>query len=505
MSPDVALSVLLIVSSACYFLLGTRFVASKRVPVGVPFFLVGLWVMAGALELLTSTAAFFVGSALIPIIFAVLLPLVMWLIYDQQIMDFSPLAHGTVFQNMQDPAVIVDNECCVIGLNHTAESLLAIDESAALHMPLAQILGDDAPEVFAALDTEKPQKMMTATGRFLHVQVSPIATSGKYARGGRLIMFRDVSDVESDQAEIRDSEQLMRTLIDHTVNGIIRFRWVSEVGGAKELRSIFANAAAAQFLGKSIDSLIGSTADEVVRIATSGMEKNAVDDVLVQFDKAVSEGTSLDAEVHNRSIGIGRCLRMICKPVGDDITATFVDITDSKARERKMESMATLDSLTNVLNRRGFERDAARRLSSSGDDATGALLFIDLNDFKQINDQYGHEVGDQILMVAAERLRKSLRSCDIIGRPGGDEFVALVPDVTAEIVDKLARRLTSRLEEPYVIGLMKLQCAASIGLAMYPEHADTLTGLLREADRAMYRAKARSRGPGGDNLLEKAM
>jgi diguanylate cyclase (GGDEF)-like protein len=108
-------------------------------------------------------------------------------------------------------------------------------------------------------------------------------------------------------------------------------------------------------------------------------------------------------------------------------------------------------------------------------------------------------------MVAAERLRESLRSCDIIGRPGGDEFVALVPDVTAKIVDKLARRLTSRLEEPYVIGLMKLRCAASIGLAMYPEHADTLTGLLREADRAMYRAKARSRDTGGDNLLEKAM
>jgi diguanylate cyclase (GGDEF)-like protein len=173
-----------------------------------------------------------------------------------------------------------------------------------------------------------------------------------------------------------------------------------------------------------------------------------------------------------------------------------------------MESIATSDPLTGVLNRRGFERDAAQRLTQSEDDATGALLFIDLNDFKNINDQFGHEVGDQLLKVAAARLKKSLRSCDIIGRPGGDEFVALVPDVDSQVADKLAKRLTSSLEEPYNIGRQTLVCKASIGLSLYPKNANTLTGLLREADQAMYRAKARCRGVaniGGEDLLEKAM
>ena len=173
-----------------------------------------------------------------------------------------------------------------------------------------------------------------------------------------------------------------------------------------------------------------------------------------------------------------------------------------------MESIATSDPLTGVLNRRGFERDAAMRLTQSDDEATGALLFVDLNEFKGINDRYGHEVGDQLLKIAAERLRKSLRSCDIIGRLGGDEFVALVPDVDATIADKLAKRLTSSLEEPYNIGQNQLRCAASIGLALYPRNANTLTGLLREADQAMYRAKARCRGVTNirrDDLLEKAM
>ena len=194
--------------------------------------------------------------------------------------------------------------------------------------------------------------------------------------------------------------------------------------------------------------------------------------------------------------------------IGDDVATTFVDITDRKAKERKMESIATSDPLTGVLNRRGFERDGARRLTRSNDEATGALLFIDLNEFKAINDKYGHEVGDQLLRIAAERLKKSLRSCDIIGRPGGDEFVALVPDVDADMADKLAKRLTNALEEPYNIDHQKLVCTASIGLALYPDNASTLTGLLREADQAMYRAKARCRGATdirSDDLLEKAI
>ena len=199
---------------------------------------------------------------------------------------------------------------------------------------------------------------------------------------------------------------------------------------------------------------------------------------------------------------------MICEPFGEDIALTFVDITDGKAKERHMESMALSDPLTGVLNRRGFERDASKRLTESADDATGALLFIDLNDFKEINDSHGHEIGDQLLTIAAKRLRKSLRSCDIIGRPGGDEFVALVPDVEPDVADKLAKRLADALEEVYVIGQETLHCAASIGLALYPRNANTLTGLMREADQAMYRAKARCRGVTNirsADLLEKAM
>lgn len=462
---------------------------------------------------LLATAAYDMGFgpntiSYVPIVFAALLPVYAWLIIGEQIIEFTPLAYETVFQNMQDPVVVIDEQCRVIGLNHTAESMLSIKESDALREPLENLFGEDAPEVFEVLNTGRPQKMMTSTGRFLHVQVSKIANKRTSARGGQVLMFRDVSDVEKAQADVRKNEKLLRTLIDHSVNGIIRFQWVREDDGSKSLRSIFANAAAGRFLGRDPDDMVDCLAQEIVNLATCGMNEDAAGDILQQFEQSVSKSSSLDVEVQHRHKGKGRWLRMICEPVGDDIAATFVDITDSKAKERQMESIATCDPLTGVLNRRGFERDATQRLTDSADNATGALLFIDLNDFKQINDKYGHEIGDQLLTIASERLRRSLRSCDIIGRPGGDEFVALVPDVDSDVADKLALRLTNALEEPYLIGREKLRCAASIGLALYPKNASTLTGLLREADQAMYRAKARCRGVSDSEvreLLEKAL
>jgi len=463
---------------------------------------------------LTATLAYDLGFgpdtiSFVPIVFTVMLPIYAWLVLAEQIVEFTPLAYETVFQNMQDPVVVVDDQGRIIGLNHGAESLLDITETSALFEPLDSVLGEDSPEVFEVLETGEPRKMMTITGRFLHVQVSPMTSDRVSLRNGKVLMFRDVSDVERAQAEVRASEKMLRTLIDHSVNGIIRLRWEQEEGDDfRKLRCIFANAMAGRFLNANREDLVDCSGEQIVKIATNAMEPEDAREILESFSTATDTGESIDTEVNHLSDGSNKWLRMICEPFGNDIALTFVDITDGKAKEQHMESIARSDPLTGVLNRRGFERDASQRLTDSADDATGALLFIDLNDFKIINDSYGHEIGDQLLTIAAKRLRKSLRSCDIIGRPGGDEFVALVPDVTPEVAGKLAARLTKALEEAYLIGDKKLDCPSSIGLALYPRNANTLTGLMREADQAMYRAKARCRGVAdirSGDLLEKAM
>ena len=463
---------------------------------------------------LTATLAYDFGMgpdtiSYVPIVFTVMLPIYAWLVLGEQIVEFAPLAYETVFQNMQDPVVVVDDKGRILGLNHGAEALLDITETSALLEPLNQFFGEDSPEVFEALESGEPKKMLTNTGRFLHVQASPMSSERASLRDGKVLMFRDVSDVERAQAEVRASEKLLRTLIDHSVNGILRLRWDQEDGDDfRTLRCIFANAMAGKFLGADREDLVDCSGEQLVKIAANAMEPHELEDLVQHFRRATDAGENIDVEVHHQSGGSNKWLRMICEPFGTDIALTLVDITAGKAKELHMESMALSDPLTGVLNRRGFERDASQRLTDSADDATGALLFIDLNDFKEINDSHGHEIGDQLLTIAAKRLRKSLRSCDIIGRPGGDEFVALVPDVAPDVADTLANRLTNALEEPYVIGEHTLPCAASIGLALYPKNANTLTGLMREADQAMYRAKARCRGASNirsTDLLEKAM
>ena len=475
----------------------------------------GLFLLtASCLAPLGATVAYDFGLgpdtlSFVPLIIVSMLPIYAWLIVVERIVEFTPLAYETVFQTMQDPVVIIDEQHRIIGMNQGAETLLDVTEREALRSPIDAIMTEGATGIFNAMDTGEPQKMLTETGRYLHVQVSSIETHGTSAPGGQILMFRDVSDVEKAQIEVRNSEKLLRTLIDHSVNGIIRMRWVQEgKRGSRELRCIFANAAAGRFLGTDADDLDSRPGEDIVRLACSGMDSEETFEIVRRFNRAVDLREGLDIEVMRQHAGDCRWLQMVVEPVGEDFAITFVDVTDHKNREDQMASIAWSDPLTGVLNRRGFEREAAQRLSASADDAKGALLFIDLNEFKNINDECGHAAGDQLLTIAAQRLRKSLRSCDIIGRHGGDEFVALVPDVTTEVVEKLASRLIEALEAPYSIGDETLHCAASIGLALYPGNANTLTGLLREADQAMYRAKARTRGVkdvSGEDLLEKAM
>ncbi len=470
------------------------------------------FLLAGACSIpLVTSIAYNTGigpatMSIVPIVFAVTLPLYAWLFVSEHMVDFSPVAYETVFQHMQDPVIVLDDQQRVIGLNHGAESLLSISEAAALKKTLSLLFASDMPEIQKALDTGQPQKLMTNTGRFLHVQASSISGKGGSINSGRVLMFRDVSDVEKAQKEIRSSEILLRTLVDHSADGILRLRWGVKNGG-NALNCIFANTAAGRFLHMNPADLIGWSGEDLIAEFSSGTDVVTRKNMIEQFKRAATAGEVFETEFCFEINNDRRCLQLICEPVDIDVAVTLVDVTDRKAKEEQMESIALSDPLTGVLNRRGFEDQSTRRLAASDDLAEGALLFIDLNDFKLINDKFGHEAGDELLKHVAARLKKRLRPSDIIARPGGDEFVALVPDVSEEVVGTLAERLAESLAEPYRIVGEDMTCTASIGLALYPKNANTLTGLMRSADAAMYRAKARCRNSAtaaSVALLEKA-
>ncbi|WDF93451.1 diguanylate cyclase domain-containing protein [Aeromonas dhakensis] len=176
----------------------------------------------------------------------------------------------------------------------------------------------------------------------------------------------------------------------------------------------------------------------------------------------------------------------------DAILGVTRDITERAAREEMMRRLAFYDPLTNLPNRRLLQQRLKEVME--GKVAQLALLFIDLDHFKPINDTFGHETGDVLLNMVAERMRHCVRERDLVARLGGDEFVILLPDTGDEALT-VADHLHQRLRHPFRIDEeQELRISSSIGVALYPEHGSDPKTLMHHADQAMYQAKGRGRG-----------
>lgn len=162
-------------------------------------------------------------------------------------------------------------------------------------------------------------------------------------------------------------------------------------------------------------------------------------------------------------------------------------------QQKILEHLSNRDPLTNLLNRRAFEEYGEKMLSlAKRENKTVALLFMDLNQFKNINDEHGHGLGDRALTLIGSRLSKVLRQSDLLARFGGDEFVALIYDCDKERVLTIAERIVQTVEEPIRVEDIKVNVGVSVGIALYPTDAQELDQLIRLADVAMYFAKKRS-------------
>jgi len=172
-----------------------------------------------------------------------------------------------------------------------------------------------------------------------------------------------------------------------------------------------------------------------------------------------------------------------------------LDISDRKASEEQVRYLAHHDVLTGLPNRsvaEGRLRDAIQR-SRETDQPVG-VLFIDLDRFKTINDSLGHQTGDQLLRLVAQRLTSSIREVDTVSRFGGDEFVVLLNGVSGSgEALQIAQRLMASLREPYAVDAMELKVSSSVGIALFPGDATDMDELMRHADAAMYEAKAKGR------------
>ena len=191
-----------------------------------------------------------------------------------------------------------------------------------------------------------------------------------------------------------------------------------------------------------------------------------------------------------------RALQQQLVSVHGDLVQSHAELADTQDGERRQRHRAQHDALTSLPNRNYF-RDLLGRALVKTDikRPTLALLYLDLDGFKPINDQHGHGVGDRMLRIVAKRLTRAIRSDDCVGRMGGDEFACLLGDVNnREQLSHLACKLFDAVSAPLQIGKLQLTVRPSIGIAVCPTDGGTADTLLKRADSAMYRAKRAQSG-----------
>ncbi len=171
------------------------------------------------------------------------------------------------------------------------------------------------------------------------------------------------------------------------------------------------------------------------------------------------------------------------------------EIAGRKRFETQLVHIASHDPLTDLFNRRRFEEELSEQLRSAEDNSTqGAVLFLDLDQFKDVNDSLGHRAGDDLLKRVGELLASSLRDKDILARPGGDEFAILLPETAPERSRSIANRIQEAIRHhTFLIEGHPISVTASIGVALFPRHGVTTAELFSNADIAMYHAKANGR------------
>jgi diguanylate cyclase (GGDEF)-like protein/PAS domain S-box-containing protein len=290
--------------------------------------------------------------------------------------------------------------------------------------------------------------------------------------------------VRESEQQVSRSEVRMRAIADNMPALIAHID--------RNERYLFVNAMGANIFGVQISDMVGRTVREV--------RGDEIYGVMQPHIQAALRGETASFEGQTEVGGIRYHYQSSFVPDIDadgnvqGLYALTFDITRLKQAEEALERLARVDSLTGVANRRQFEEQLSSALARARRQGEGvALLAIDVDHFKAINDNHGHPVGDAVLVEVAGRLLACVRAGDLVARLGGDEFVVLVANPAPDSAESIAKHVMNSMREPVELGPhMKLPIGTSIGIA-YSSSAIDGQALMMLADRALYRAKAAGR------------
>ncbi|MEE4244218.1 MAG: sensor domain-containing diguanylate cyclase, partial [Kangiellaceae bacterium] len=291
-------------------------------------------------------------------------------------------------------------------------------------------------------------------------------------------LSREVAERKKVESELQQSEQRWRELSNATFDSVITIVDDKIVNANRPSELIFA-----------IDhnTIIGQTAESVFGGEYWQIIKQSIVDnrTLLSDFQFLKEGKEKFLDIHIHPVAI------------DDDTGYMLairDVTEKTLAMQRLERLANYDSLTGLPNRARFQRIVNRELMSSNFNQQHALLFLDLDNFKEINDTYGHSAGDLLLYNLASRLTNDIRGNNTLCRLGGDEFAIWIPNIHHDSdAIKVAQQVLKSLEQPFAMNREEIHASFSIGIAIYPHDGTDYSSLSQNSDQAMYQAKGQGR------------
>ncbi len=319
-------------------------------------------------------------------------------------------------------------------------------------------------------------------GRVFQAHYSPLA------QGGWITTVEDITERRNLEQERDRTQTFLREIIDHIPSQIT-------VKDARTRQYLLINGVAEQQFGQSRQHVVGKTAFDILPLPSATL-------VTEDDSKALQTPKGLFRDEHPWQTPATGLRYVTSTRIGIRDSAgeprylihVVDDVTERRRADEKIEHMAHYDALTDLPNRTLFREQIERELAKVAGGEQFALLYIDVDEFKGINDSLGHHVGDELLKAIAGRLRSCLKAGDLIARLGGDEFAVIQSRIgSAADVLSFVTRIYEAIRQPYHCLGHRLSTDASIGIALAPQDGADLDQLVKNADLAMYGAKAEGR------------
>ncbi len=394
--------------------------------------------------------------------------------------DITKASKGLIFDSLKEAVFVIDRDGRIIDMNHKAQRVIDKNISSIMGIQLLEVIPELSGMDFFDDIHENALPMVEKDGKTYEVRISPISDSQSRVFGAA-ISLSDVSTILRQAADLKKSEEDYRGLFENAHDAIIIFRPKFEV-------IIDINQRACELYGYTWDEFIGKSLAFISKNVSVDRKK---------FRKVLQLGTSQTFETSQyrkdgSQIELEVNVSLVNYQGKSAILSINRDITRRKKYEEKLIYDALHDALTGLPNRALLtdRLNHAIALKKRDRQKNFAVLFLDLDNFKSVNDALGHSKGDVLLMIIAERISKSSREVDTVARFGGDEFVVFLESLN-EIGDAIIvlNRVIENIHKPIVIDGHEIHITASIGVVTGENENSTAESLMRDADIALYRAK----------------